>query len=505
MIIRQFFKSMQMKFKKYKSNLTVTNLFCGISLLSLVGCSYFSPDYTKPTIKIPNHWNSQTTGIESISESLPYLAWWQKFNDPTLNYYIESGLLNNINLQQAKANLEAANGQLLSAKLNWIPFVSLFGGEISGSSQNSFTPIGNLGTIASNGGFFAILPAYTVNLFTNYTAQKQAGYNVEAAKNAELSVRLAVIGQVASAYFAILAQEQTLQQYLKLNSTITNVIEITTSMKNRGLTNELSINELNSRQQLIAGQISLAEHNLQLAKNALQILINEAPNNMATKNSFTKINPNQIIPGNMPVSVIASRPDILRAEDKLKAANEGISVTSSALLPSVNLNYFYANGSGSQTFNTPIPNTEINNSNKQSYYAAYANWTISPSLFGQINTSHALFNAELANYKYVVNSALHEVDNALSANNGWNKKMLADRNALTQLENTIKTKQAMHKRGLIPYTMVLLSIAEQQLLDIDITQTKLQQMISLVSIYQSLGGGYQYQNESQIISKATQK
>ena len=112
MIIRQFFKSMQMKFKKYKSNLTVTNLFCGISLLSLVGCSYFSPDYTKPTIKIPNHWNSQTTGIESISESLPYLAWWQKFNDPTLNYYIESGLLNNINLQQAKANLEAANGQV---------------------------------------------------------------------------------------------------------------------------------------------------------------------------------------------------------------------------------------------------------------------------------------------------------------------------------------------------------------------------------------------------------
>ena len=171
MIIRQFFKSMQMKFKKYKSNIKVTNLFCGISLLSLVGCSYFSPDYTK-------HWNSQTTGIESISESLPYLAWWQKFNDPTLNYYIESGLLNNINLQQAKANLEAANGQLLSAILNWIPFVSLFGGEISGSSQNSFTPIGNLGTIASNGGFFAILPAYTVNLFTNYTLQKQAGYNV---------------------------------------------------------------------------------------------------------------------------------------------------------------------------------------------------------------------------------------------------------------------------------------------------------------------------------------
>lgn len=469
-----------------------------LTSIGLLGCSYFSPSYHKPNLAMPDHWSSQTAGIESVNESLPYLSWWQQFNDPTLNYYIESGLHNNMNIQVAKANLEAAQGQLLSAKLNWIPFLSIFGGDISGNSQNSLAPIGNLGAIANSGAFYALLPAYTLNIFTNYTLQKQAGYNVEAAQNAELSVRLAVIGQVSAAYFSLLAQQQMLDQYNKLNNTLNELIQINVSLDKRGLANGISINELRSKQQLVQGQISLAEHNLQLAKNALRLLINQTPGDVGNQNKFANINPYQVIPGNMPVSVIAARPDIMRAEAQLKAANEGISVASSALLPSINLNYFYANGSGSQTFNNaaPLPSVGDSNGNTQSYYAAYANWTILPSVFGQINTSSALFRASLANYKFVVNTALHEVDNSLSANNGWNKKMTANQLALNQLESAVTTKQSMHKRGLLPYGMVLVAQAEQQLLAIDITQTKLQQMISLVNVYQNLGGGYKYEEES---------
>lgn len=479
-------------------------LFYLLTALGVVGCSYFSPNYTKPQINVPNEWNSHTSGTESSVESLPYLAWWQQFHDPTLNRYIESGLNNNMKMQVAKANLEAAQGQLMTAKLNWLPFVSLFGGTINGSSQNSFAPIGNLGAIANSGSFFAILPAYTLNVFTNYTLQKQAGYNLEAAKNAELSVRLAVIGQVSAAYFSLLAQQQMVEQYKQLNATLEELVSITQALNKRGLTNGVSVEELRSKQQLISGQVALALHNLQLAKNALRLLINDVPGNSTLNNKFSQINPLQIIPGNLPVSVLASRPDVLQAEAQLKAANEGISVASSALLPSINLNYFYAQGSGQQTFNNPVPDVGVGNSNTQSYYAAYANWTIAPNIFGQIDTSHALFKSALANYKYVVNSALHEVDNALSANNGWNNKMAADNLALAQLESVVQTKKAMHQRGLIPYGMVLMAHAEQQLLALDLTQTKLQQMISLVNLYQSLGGGYQYSSESSNKSKVIQ-
>ncbi|MBX9866733.1 MAG: TolC family protein [Burkholderiales bacterium] len=463
--------------------------------LVLAGCSYFSPDYHKPVTQIPQNWSTRPQGIESVSESLPYLAWWQKFNDPELNRYIESGLQYNMTIQVAKANLEAAQGQLLAVKLNWIPMLNLFGGVINGSSQNSMAPIGNLGAIANSGAFFAILPSYTLNVFTNYTLQKQAGYNVEVAKNAELSVRLAVIGQVASAYFSNLAQQQLLVQFTKLYTDVGELVTIASELDKRGLTNSVSVDELKSKQLLIKGQLAIVQKNLTATQNALRLLINQTPGLTKNLNQFANINPNQIIPGNLPVSVLAARPDILKAEAQLKAANEGISVASSALLPGVNLNYFYAQGSGQQTFNNPIPNVNTENSNQQSYYAAYANWTISPSVFGTINTNSALFRASLAQYKFAVNTALHEVDNALAANNALNQKMRSDTAAYSSLESNIQVKQAMLKRGLTTYMVVKTFALEQDLLAIDLTQTKLQQLISLVNLYQSLGGGYQY-NES---------
>lgn len=466
------------------------------------GCSYFSPSYQKPNVQIPNKWSTDSSSlVPNISESLPYLAWWQKFNDPELNRYIESGLQHNMTIQVAKANLEAAQGQLLAVKLNWIPMFNLFGGVINGSSQNSIAPIGNLGTLSSNGSFFAILPSYTLNVFTNYTLQKQAGYNVEVAQNAELSVRLAVIGQVAAAYFANLAQQQLLQQFTKLYNDMSELVNIASEMDKRGLTNTVSVDELKSKQALAKGQLVLIQKNLTATQNALRLLINQAPGLTKNLNQFANINPNQIIPGNLPVSVLAARPDILKAEAQLKAANEGISVASSALLPGVNLNYFYAQGSGSQNLNSSLINAGADNTNQQSYYAAYANWTISPSVFGAINTNSALFRASLAQYKFAVNTALHEVDNALAANNALNQKMLSDTAAYSSLESSIQVKQAMLKRGLTTYMIVKTFSLEQDLLAIDLTQTKLQQLISLVNLYQSLGGGYQYNESAMAESK----
>ena len=151
-----------------------------LGALWLIGCSYFSPDYHKPDTNVPAKWSAQNSNVESISESLPYLAWWQKFNDPVLNQYIESGLNNNLTIEAAKANLEAAQGQLTTVKLNWLPTMNIIGGAIGGNSQNSLTPIGNLGVVGNSGAFFALIPQYTLNVFTNYTLQKQAGYNVEA-------------------------------------------------------------------------------------------------------------------------------------------------------------------------------------------------------------------------------------------------------------------------------------------------------------------------------------
>ena len=104
-----------------------TNTLLGFILCSgIVSCSWMR-EAELPKTNSPSLFRSADS-INTNIESLPYLAWWQQFNDPTLNNLIESSILNNLELQSSIQSLEQARGQLLQAKLSWIPVVDLFGG-----------------------------------------------------------------------------------------------------------------------------------------------------------------------------------------------------------------------------------------------------------------------------------------------------------------------------------------------------------------------------------------
>ena len=61
----------------------------------ITSCSLVAPNRPDPSVKLPSSWNYQSNPAES---NLPYIAWWQKFNDPNLNRIIESALKNNDSL-----------------------------------------------------------------------------------------------------------------------------------------------------------------------------------------------------------------------------------------------------------------------------------------------------------------------------------------------------------------------------------------------------------------------
>jgi NodT family efflux transporter outer membrane factor (OMF) lipoprotein len=468
-------------------------------LTALSGCAYFFPKYTKPELNIPDKWASQNQNAGQAVDKLPYWVWWKGFNDPDLDRLIEEALKNNLTIAAAIANMEAAQAELNTVKLNWLPFVNVFGGYVSGDSNNTFTQLGTLGAIAGSGAFLAVIPQYTLNLFRNYAMQKQSGYMLEMSKAEVLSIRLAVIAQVTGAYFTYLAQLELLDELNNMKSDVDELIRITGNMKKMGMATDMGISDLRAEQRIISGQIALAKRNLAASQNAVRFLINQPPGGFESANSFSAINPGQVIPGNLPVNIIESRPDIMKAEEALKAANTGVSVVSSNLLPSVNLNYFFAK-TDSSINNNSITELETN----QNYWAATGAWTISPGMFGQVEVNKATFKAAVASYSNIVNAALHEVDNALSANNSLNLKMIDDSKALEEIEQSNKLKASLVKKGLLSESILIAARMESRLLEIDITLTKLQQLITLVNLYQSLGGGYNYKiNDSAL--KITKK
>jgi outer membrane protein TolC len=67
-----------------------------------------------------------------------------------------------------------------------------------------------------------------------------------------------------------------------------------------------------------------------------------------------------------------------------------------------------------------------------------------------------------------------------------------DQEALLELDNKVKLQNALYNRGVASYTSVITMQIEQLVLQLNLTETKLHQLISLVSLYQNLGGGYKY-------------
>ena len=53
------------------------------------------------------------------------LSWQQVFTDPLLQDYINRALANNINLDNAKINVEVARANMLGARLSYLPAVAI--------------------------------------------------------------------------------------------------------------------------------------------------------------------------------------------------------------------------------------------------------------------------------------------------------------------------------------------------------------------------------------------
>ena len=105
------------------------SLLC-LSVFS-TSCAYFSNENPPASPPATDNWNAKDSLYKTDTTNLPYLAWWKKFNDPTLNQLIESGLVNNNSIRISMGNVEAAQGELKRVELNWVPSLSTNAGYSS--------------------------------------------------------------------------------------------------------------------------------------------------------------------------------------------------------------------------------------------------------------------------------------------------------------------------------------------------------------------------------------
>ncbi len=427
---------------------------------------------SKPLL-IPNQWPVNDSKFINTDEHLPCFPWWKQFKDPNLNMLIDKGLVNNNDVKVAVAHIEAAQGELKRVQLNWIP-------EVTGNAgYSSFPYLGFPGVLLT------VVPSYTINIFKQIKEQQKAKYELKATKAMYYGVRLAVINQIASNYFNHQSQMEQLFLLHSLATDLSKLITISQAMYQRGLFARTQLELAKTELSLIRSKERVVQQNIVVSENALHYLLDENPGELPLKRHFRDLNSQQMIIGALPLTIIENRPDMMQAKQEFCAANAGIGIAFSHFLPTINL--AMARGEIAKVAN-----------GGQLGQAVHFNQAIlevpflRASALGQLQKAKGLNKASYYRYTDTLRKVLRDVTNDLSAHELYTERLNDIMRAERELRSAYQLNKTLYERGIISHLILIEEKVKLDQLAIEVNQHKLEQLMTIVNLYQDLAAGYNY-------------
>lgn len=258
--------------------------------------------------------------------------WWEIYQDATLNQLISTALANNIDLRQAALTAEKAR---YSARLNSVDLFPKANGSLGASSAKDLKH----GGVSSRNFSGQLGLSYELDVWQKIRANTDAAFwRYHASEQDMTASRLSLINSVVDNYFhlayidgAINLTTDSIRQYQQ-------IARIAQAQYQVGKVS--SINATNAKQSLLNAEnslILLQQNRIEVVQN-LHNLLNQRPNEQAD------IRPtplNQIHFGgvnlDVPLSVLANRPDLRAAEYRLQSAYASQQAARRNWYPSISL------------------------------------------------------------------------------------------------------------------------------------------------------------------------
>ena len=479
------------------------------SSVILSSCALLGPDYHEPQLNAPQAWSSKDGNTTNSSESMPDRAWWHKFNDPQLNALVESALVNNNNLQVAMGNMLQAQASLKKVQMSWVPTVSIGGAGFAGQyfnpgfQNNSGYPL--LNSLNQNnpqnfdGYAFGAMPSYTVNVFSLIKQGEIAKLNLAIQQQSVNAMRLGVISQVANSYFTLLGLHKQLELQQQMLTDAKDLRKYNQIQYNKGSIGQLNLDGLDQFIASLETKIPEIEDNITQTENALQVLTNNNPGKIQMGNTFDNISTEGVIPVNLPSQVLKSRPDVAIAEYQLRVNNANIGAVTSQFFPTISL-----------TGNVGQMTMQLSNL----FNVGGDFWTgalgaampvFNLGLYADVDKAKGGYYAAYYNYIQTVRNAFAQVDDGLSKHDSLNKQYKIQEAGYQKAQNMYTIGQKQYKQGAISLANTVGFKLNIVYTKAGLNQLKIQQLNSIVNMYQVLGGGYNVESNLTQVKKFNDK
>jgi len=170
-------------------------------IVSLTGCA-MGPDFKKPVVETANHFRF----IDSESEKVVNLKWWELFNDHVLNSLVITALNDNKDVRIAASRIEEARASLGFTKADMYPRLDVE----AGSSRGSY--VGGRKVDTDNMFFVAPVLSWEIDFWGKFRrATESARAELMASEYSLRTVQISLISEVVSTYFLLLDYHQRLE------------------------------------------------------------------------------------------------------------------------------------------------------------------------------------------------------------------------------------------------------------------------------------------------------
>ncbi|PZT90309.1 MAG: RND transporter [Citromicrobium sp.] len=466
------------------------HLSAAVLATSLTACVNMAPDHTRPeAATAPLFAEDLRPDGSVVASQLSYRDW---FADPRLEALIASALANNRDLVAATARIEQARAQYRIQDSRRLPSV-----VADGSGVRTRQPVSS---VDANGE--PVTDSITTNRF-------QVGVGVtgfeldfwgrvanlsEAARAQYLSTvwaqrafYLSLIADVATTYFEILETEQQIRLAEATAESRQEGLRIARLRLDAGVTSALPFRQAETlltqaEQQLSSERLALAQLNNQLA-----VLVGgEVPENLPLGLTLAAQLDDRRLKAGLPSELLLVRPDIVQAEEQLRAARANIGAARAAFFPSISL-----------TGSAGLSSTSLD--------GLFANdgftWSFGPSISlpifdwgareADLDLARALEVEQVALYDRTVQGAFREVADALAGRRYLDEQVATLQRAVEAQERIARIAQLRYREGVADYLEVLdaernLFSARQQLL-----ATRRAAMQNRATLFVALGGGFE--------------
>lgn len=467
----------------------------------IMGCSlYQKPEV--PSVSVPHTYKY---ALQSSTPGLHY-HWWENFDDRNLNQLVDLAIKNNYNYLIAIKNIEIAQTYVTKNAAYLYPQVSAnYNASRNKNSFNSFnnynnntnlsgtspptgsntTPTGNTSAFTSQQLFGSA--SYEVDAWNQVrNTVNQAKVDVIVAQAAGNVIKLTLMSDVVNLYFQINALNLNINNLHLQSSAARKIVALDLAQYHGGLIDISVVDDAKNQAETIKANLTSLIKQREILINTLAYLLGEYPEkfNYSMSNILGHQHFDQLIPSNLPSTVLENRPDVQEAYFQVLSYGYIEKQNLANFFPAFDLtgNFGYTSAvlfdfiSGGRLF--------------WNYGAGISQYLLDFGLRKSIYQASKLqYQSAVLNYKNVVINSFKEVDNALTSYQHDAVVLHTDENIYGFTLEKTRSANAQYQGGLTDYANYLtiqLSLLQSRY---NLTNQRLSVAMDIVQAYQVMGLG----------------